>query len=77
MMPNLIAKDPPRCDVVAITESAGQTQNLVFTWQSRIFQQLIDVHQIGPAAGQLKGMDRLVVTVGTRSSDDQDAGIVV
>jgi hypothetical protein len=76
-MGDLVGKDPPRRDVVAITESAGDRDDLEITQQIRIFQQAIDVNRFRRRPGHLKRMRRLRITIHAGGPKDQCAGVHV
>src|SRR5262245_2007781 len=72
-MPNLIAKDAAGRDIVAIAEPARNRQDLIVGGQPRVFQQAIQVHHIGLATRRLTRKRRFLVTVGARSTQDQNS----
>ena len=73
VVPHLVAKNPPRADVVAVAEAPGDAQDLRILRQPRVFQKAVEVHAFGLRAGRFERESRLAVAVGAGRSEDQDA----
>jgi len=67
---NLVPQDASRRQVVAVTKSARQAEDLELAAELRIFQETIDMDRLGSGAGQLKGVRRFQVAVGAGGSED-------
>ena len=73
MMCDLIGEDSPGRDVVAVTESAGDGEELKIFEQFRIGQQAIHMNRFGRCTGQLKCVGGFAVTIRAGGSKDQSS----
>ena len=71
-MLQLNAENPPRADVVAVTEAAGNAQNLKFAEQIRGFQQSANVNIMWAAASVGESKRSLFIAVGARRSENEN-----
>ena len=53
-MPDLVAKNPARRNIVSVAEAAGDCQDLMIRRQPWIFQQPIEVHHLRLSSGRSK-----------------------
>ena len=72
-MANLISQNSAGGHVVAVTESAGDAEDLIVGQQYRPVEQTIDVEPIGATAGTLEREDGFAVAVRARCTQDQDS----
>ena len=61
-------------DVVAVTEPAGDAENLVIVERARLFAQAIDVDKLGLGARELKSELRFAIAVGAQGSGESGRG---
>ena len=74
VVPDLVGQDPAGGDVVPVAESARQAQHLVVVREPGVLEQAIDVDQIRAPARLLERKRRFAIAVGSRSTQDEDAG---
>ena len=73
---DLVGQDPPRGDVVAVAEAAGDGQDLVTVrCRSGFSQDSVDVHALGRAPGQFEGVGGFPVAVGAGGAEDEGLGL--
>lgn len=72
MMADLVTQNATGSEVIAVTEPAGQTQDLKTARALRRIQQFIDMFADGRRAGLLERKGRFVIAIGTGGSQDQD-----
>ena len=70
----LTREDHAGSQIVTVTESTRDTQNLVLTEPRRVFQQSKQMQPLGRSPSQLEGMRGLDVAVGSGGSQDADSG---
>jgi hypothetical protein len=66
MMSHLIGQNSTGGDIVAVTETAGDGQELILLKQRRILEQAIYVNQIRGGPGLFEGKDGLAIAVDSR-----------
>jgi hypothetical protein len=70
-MPTKLArKDDSGTNIIAIAETAGNTQDLVVIQQCGLFDQTKQMNPIGPAPTRIEGECRFDVTIRSRSTQD-------
>jgi hypothetical protein len=70
----LKGQDPAAGDVVTVGEATRNTEDLKVIQNSRTFGKATNMHATTNPAGPLKGMSRLMVTVGSGATKDKSAG---
>src|SRR5262249_23649288 len=70
----LSTEDRPGPDIVAITETAGNAEDLKLAEQFGTFEDAEEVHPFGAGAAMLESVRRLDVAVGSRGAEDDDSG---
>ena len=71
VMLHLAGQNAARGDVVAVTKSAGNTEDLELVRQRRTFQQPIDVDPFRLGAGLLECESRFPIAVGSGGSENE------
>jgi hypothetical protein len=75
MMRDLIGEDFSGGDVVAVTEAAGNSEDLKIVKKIGRFQKAIDVDRIDFCAGSLKSVGGFAVAIGAGGAQQQSAGL--
>ncbi len=70
---DLIRKDPPGGDIVAVAEPAGDREKLELIQHSGILDESVEVKELSFCAGKFKGVGGFSVTVGACGSEDQSS----
>ena len=73
MMADLIRQNAAGGDIVAVTESAGDAEDLVIGGQLWLFEELVDMHHSRFSARLFKSECGFVIAVGAWSSREKDA----
>ena len=75
MVRDLIGEDFSGGDVVAVTEAAGNSEDMEIVKKCRSFQKAIDVDGVDVCAGLLKSMGGFAIAVGAGGAQQQGAGL--